>query len=1179
MADSRKRDTARVKTSNGTPKDNVQDNRALKLAYYSTEKKRYTILPQTGRAVGEGLPVGANPAPASANPGYESIAAQAHSEIEKSRQEAEQTRRTLERERMEAQIKMGEEAAERQAQAYEATINLYAKQYEDDEPTESRDTFFSETKPSAKETPHTDKFEQGRIHTKIEDRRGIDSDTADKIRKQAYIQQNMPNKGKGSGENKTAQRAAMLKAQLEDEILISQKSSFSSYAEEEIPIEERTSDTGASVHSVAVNYNAPDYDHIYNRNAAENAVGNVAVYKGLTAEQKDYFIQQMREKYVGARLDKGTISRIDDDGTIVVKYSALQRQIHSADEYTLKLNTINGLTVGKTVNTDELERKLHSELYINHGLRENTTALEQIGRITGAIGTAKKIAESDNIAEGTFDVAVSKATGAAISELKKQAGATELEKLIDERSKKRSENAIRHVKQHDNNAHSKQMYETAKMRKIQYGKERAEKSFREQYIAAQRRNTQKQIYIQANKYNAKFVGSAAAHESSKALLTGKAAGAAAGGSLLIIVIVIFAVLMLILMISALFAWTQPHTETLFNEKTATFEDVEVEVDADVLKGYISHIKDWFDKEQLKVLGEIDWRYGGFEPDEYDYPYADRFLRDVHYNSTVYDVSLGLSNQPVFYDNRNQPINSYNATLFLSGTTPNPFIEVFEEIYYRPATDIEGRDISFSDDLIPCLITDPRRTETRQFMKNAFDFRTCLPSDIEVTPDHVTAGQEITDLTFTVKDSHSTQTLKAADFFTAYAPQFSNVGDTYLQYVKVQKQSGSTNATIKRTGNSFYLNYQFTDPYGGSHYLDSSTYTPVLEVTGLTSRVTNPLFYDSADYDNHIFKLIQLDNKWIKCNVDFEHILALAAVVKWQKIEHPDTDFTSFDFNITDDDIQTVLGTLYQLEYHYLQGNCPDHNCHEYMTAYGPAYNCNRSHKIMVGRGVINFAGTYSDPFELLKNAVLSKSRPADLETDKDLADVYYEYIYELLGTSTYLDDYEHDSAARARLARMYAAQTGTDILPENAPAIYSVTYSEGLMKSGSSTAGGIVYNGTENITWTSYESYINHKYVTVNFTHSETNEKVVVRGYHVYTYNSQTGARKLVATIDDPNTKQAVIDYGNGNNGATFEFIVTAFNNSGNSPVSGRYSFTLPTAARGVTYYYNGDTLVYTKTT
>ncbi|MBP3267741.1 MAG: hypothetical protein J6M07_05400, partial [Ruminococcus sp.] len=91
-------------------------------------------------------------------------------------------------------------------------------------------------------------------------------------------------------------------------------------------------------------------------------------------------------------------------------------------------------------------------------------------------------------------------------------------------------------------------------------------------------------------------------------------------------------------------------------------------------------------------------------------------------------------------------------------------------------------------------------------------------------------------------------------------------------------------------------------------------------------------------------------------------------------------------------------------------------------------------------------------------------------------------------------------------------------------------------------------------------------------------EKVVVRGYHVYTYNSQTGARKLVATIDDPNTKQAVIDYGNGNNGATFEFIVTAFNNSGNSPVSGRYSFTLPTAARGVIYYYNGDTLVYTKT-
>lgn len=646
---------------------------------------------------------------------------------------------------------------------------------------------------------------------------------------------------------------------------------------------------------------------------------------------------------------------------------------------------------------------------------------------------------------------------------------------------------------------------------------------------------------------------------------------AGAGAVLLLILIIASV------ISALFAWTQPHTETIFNEKTATFEDVEVEIDADVLNGYIKHIKDYFDKKQIEVLSEIDWNFGGFEPDEYDYPYADRFLRNISYNSRIFEVNLVLGNQPVFMDYKNQPINQYSAVLSMPGTgldTGN--LEIYEEIYYRSAAGIDGRDVSFSDDMIPCLVTDPRVEETRRFMKNALDFNTCLPSDIKVTPDHVSAGQEITELVFTVDSSTGKENLSAVDFFNKYAPQFSNIGSGNLQYVQVKKTSGSSTATIKQDGTSWYLYYMYSDPHGGAHWANSTTFTPVLQTSGVNQRITNPLYYDSADYDNHIAKLIQLDNRWIKCNVDFEHLLALAAVVKWQKVEHPDTDYETLNFNVTDEDIETVLGTLYHLEYHFTYGNCPDLNCHEQITAHGPVYSCNRSHKIMVGRGVVNFAGTYADPFELMKNAVLSRSRPQDLETDKDLVDVYYAYIYDVLGTSTYLDDYENDSSARARLARMYAAQTGTDICPENAPFISSVTYQESLEFLGYSSAGGTV----DGVAWTEYKHYRNDQYATVMFSHSETNEKITVRGYHIYTYDSQTGARKLVATIDDPVIKQATVNFRSTNQGKTFDFIVTAFNNGGNSPVSGRYSFTLPTGAdHEVTYYYNNGTLVYTKIT
>ena len=106
-------------------------------------------------------------------------------------------------------------------------------------------------------------------------------------------------------------------------------------------------------------------------------------------------------------------------------------------------------------------------------------------------------------------------------------------------------------------------------------------------------------------------------------LGGKAArGFVAGsaGMLLLLVIVVMSFNILSVPI-ILFSWMNPHKANLFTAKddgTFAYEDVDLEGEKEVLKGYIAEIDDIFEEKQLAILEVVDKNFGGFDPDDYHY---------------------------------------------------------------------------------------------------------------------------------------------------------------------------------------------------------------------------------------------------------------------------------------------------------------------------------------------------------------------------------------------------------------------------------------------------------------------------------------------------------------------------------------------------------------------------------
>lgn len=188
-------------------------------------------------------------------------------------------------------------------------------------------------------------------------------------------------------------------------------------------------------------------------------------------------------------------------------------------------------------------------------------------------------------------------------------------------------------------------------------------------------------------------------------------------------------------------------------------------------------------------------------------------------------------------------------------------------------------------------------------------------------------------------------------------------------------------------------------------------------------------------DNYLWDLYHYQNKWIKLSNDFdmEHIVALVAIYKFKEINAEDFNPDTYKFEITDEDLDKVLGQMrfYDVSYTFYYAPCPKRKCARVMTKNGWVYYCNRSHKHLAG-SVTNWEpswgyDTYAQSYFWDKFFTAEEQ-----EEYKPLYDAYYEYISDRLGVKdkdgkiikkshTPLDNYESNAAAKSRLKHMYMA--------------------------------------------------------------------------------------------------------------------------------------------------------------
>ena len=179
------------------------------------------------------------------------------------------------------------------------------------------------------------------------------------------------------------------------------------------------------------------------------------------------------------------------------------------------------------------------------------------------------------------------------------------------------------------------------------------------------------------------------------------------------------------------------------------------------------------------------------------------------------------------------------------------------------------------------------------------------------------------------------------------------------------------------------------------------------------------------FQNYIWNLNEYQNRWIKLTdeCDYEHIIAMAAIKKFQDITATGFDEQNYTFTITDEDLDECLDELYDFSYSYSIGPCRGHDCYQYYeNGRGFLYKCgNPSHKHLVGN-VVNYQAVGG--IDMILNRILNKNTEVSLEDKKSIYEVYAEYIYGVLGTSTKLPDYENDREVQERLLHMHEAEHG-----------------------------------------------------------------------------------------------------------------------------------------------------------
>lgn len=593
--------------------------------------------------------------------------------------------------------------------------------------------------------------------------------------------------------------------------------------------------------------------------------------------------------------------------------------------------------------------------------------------------------------------------------------------------------------------------------------------------------------------------------------------AAAGG----VLFPILGIVVIIIVITALFSWIIPHEENIYNESNNTWEAVMVETNEEILKGYIKHIQDYFDKKQLEILEVIDINFDGFTPDKYDYA-------KMEDKGGVLDFEERPSLTTEYTEHYIEKKATYKV---VTGMTPGD------------RNNPSGTPI-WSTETKQGESTAIMRTEYYKFdYDNGYEVRT-TSLDYDFSRTYLLCGIDIEAYWNSQNIGNEGFGSKGSVVFDDGTPKF------VCENGKFSNQQDITDEkmVLRKEGIVVYegsvLTYVLSHPELFDHFVTLSGGNSSSLVSSNTNwkerTITEIISDEQYVFTNYIWNLYEYGNQWIKLSddCDFEHIIAMAAIKKWQEIEADGFDANTYSFEITDDDLDYCLDNLYEFYYSYRSGRCRYNNCHKYITGDPPKiqFTCNRAttHKHLIGQ-VTNYELIGGVDFAL--NKILKTPKRSDyssedeynkakeqFETDKEIYEVYAEYISDELGTSTKLPDYENDRDAQYRLLRMHQAGNGKK--PSNPPTNVQCSVRREIKSetvTGSDNTGG--YTSTHD--WT---KKVEHYYLDVSWNAPAPEEYskgkfVEISGYHIYAYNRSTGSKKRIATTASTSCS---IDYLDG---------------------------------------------------
>lgn len=605
--------------------------------------------------------------------------------------------------------------------------------------------------------------------------------------------------------------------------------------------------------------------------------------------------------------------------------------------------------------------------------------------------------------------------------------------------------------------------------------------------------------------------------------------AAAGGA----IIPIICIIVVIIVIIALFSWIIPHEENFYNEVDNTWEPVMVETNEEILKGYIKHIQDYFDKKQLEILEVIDINFDGFTPDKYDYAkvedrggvlnFEERPKLTTEYTEHYIEKQVQYQEitgyVPGSQNSSGYPI--WSETKTKSGESG----AIMRTEYYKFDYDFgyEVRTTSLDYDI------------ARTYLLCAIDIEAYWNS------------QNIKDAGSGGKDSVVTD--DDEPLFSCENGKFSIHQDITDEKMVLRKKGA-----VVYEGSVY--TYILSHPELFEHVVSVSIPgSDDSRTCGTSSKwknrtVTEIISDEQYVFNNYIWNLYEYGNQWIKLSddCDYEHIIAMAAIKKWQEIEADGFDSNTYTFEITDEDLDYCLDNLYEFYYSYRTGRCRNNDCHKYKSGDPPKvhYTCNRAntHKHLIGQ-VTNYELIGGVDFALNKILKIPKrsdyssdeeyaKAKSQFETDKDIYNVYVEYIYNELGTSTKIPDYENDREAQYRLLRMHQAGHGKK--PSNPPTNIrcSVRHEDisetitGFDNTASSVA----------ITQHSWEDITEHIFLDISWNAPAPEEYskgkfVEITGYNVYAYDRSSGKKKLLTKSSGTSCS---VDYMRGSYAPEIEY-------------------------------------------